>query len=134
MTEHEVLELLSSYSAQQQGLLAQIISLHLVMVAAIYYFLHRSGVLMKLGVLALYTLGYATHAGLLYNVSTNVVAARAQLDLISQAYASVSPITQNILSREGWTDWSAIVANVCLATLWFGTVGFLFFWKRPAER
>ncbi len=40
-------------------MIARMISLHLVLIAAVFYFLHRSGTAMKVAVFTLYFLGNA---------------------------------------------------------------------------
>lgn len=134
MSEHDILDLLQSYSDAQQMMLAQVISLHLVMAAAIYYFLHRSGLAMKLGVLTLYALGNAIYVTHMYNASAQIIGAREHLAALAHA-GTVSPITQAVLLNTGqsWSNAAAIVTNVSFLALWLGTLYFLFFWKRPKE-
>jgi hypothetical protein len=134
MTEHEILELLQGYDDAQQMTIAQVISLHLVMAAAVFYFLHRSGFVMKLAVFVLYALGNAMYVTLMYNVSQRIIGAREQLGEIA-ASGAASPITEAVLRNTGesWNNAQAIVTNVSFLALWFGTAYLLFFWKRPKD-
>lgn len=134
MNEHDVLELLQSYSDAQQSMLAQVISLHLVMAAAIYYFLHRSGLRMKCAVFALYALGNAMYVAQMYNLSVQVIGARAHLRTIADV-GGASPITEAVLLNTGqaWSNAAAMITNTSFLALWLGTIYFLFFWKRPKD-
>lgn len=134
MSEHEVLELLQAYEASQREMIAQVISLHLVIVAAVFYFLHRSGLIMKIAVFALYALGNAIYVTQMYNASMQGVGARAHLAELRQA-GSVSHITEAVLQNTGeaWTNAAALATNFSFLALWIGATYFLFFWKRPKE-
>lgn len=136
-SEAETLQLLDSYSNAQTAILAQVISLHFALIVAVFYFLHRSGVVMKLAVFVLYTLGYALYFGLLHNLSIRVIAARADLQRMRDATGKVSNIADTVLytaSSEYW-NWVSVVAITALAALWFGAVYFVFVWKpHPARQ
>jgi len=134
VNEHDTLELLQSYNDAQMAMLAQVISLHLVMAAAIFYFLHRSGLAMKLAVFVLYALGNAIYVTQLYNASAQVVGAREHLMALSRL-GSVSPVTDAVLrtTGESWSNAAAVVTNVSFLALWLGTLYFLFLWKRPKD-
>ncbi len=135
MTEYEVLTLLSDIRSNQTTIIAQIVSLHLAMIVGIFYFLHRSGLRMKLAVLILYSLGYALHLGLIYETSVQILSARDDLVAIVQSGAALSSIGQAALreSETAFTNWVSVIGNISFLALWFGTVYFLFFWKRPKE-
>jgi hypothetical protein len=134
MSEHEILDLLQGYDAAQQSMIAQMISLHLVVIAAVFYFLHRSGLAMKAAVFALYALGNAMFVALMYNASSQVVGAREHLTALAAA-GEVSPITQAVLRNTGqsWSNIAAIITNVSILVLWIGTTYFLFAWRRPKD-
>lgn len=133
MSEYEILDLLTSVRADQSTLLGQIVSLHLAMVAGVFFFLHRAGMRMKLAVFVLYSLGYALFLGLIWQSSLIVAGARSDLiELASRdqgltrtgyaAFREIGPSFMNVVSTIG---------NTVLVALWFGTAYFLFFWKRP---
>ncbi len=134
MSEFEALDLLRGYDEAQRGMIAQVISLHLVMAAATYYFLHRSGVAMKLAVFGLYALGNAVYVALMYNVSAQIIGLRDLLRTMAEA-GDVTPITQAVLHNTGasWANASSIITNFSFLALWAGTIYFLFFWKRPSD-
>jgi hypothetical protein len=131
MSEAEILSLLENYTEQQTQLIIQVVSLHFALVVAVFYFLHRSGLVMKLAVFALYTLGNSLFLGLIYNISLKVVAARQDLVNLQDSGASLSVISQTVLaSLQPYTNLVSIIANVAFAALWFGAIYFLFFWKK----
>lgn len=133
MTEYEILDLLGNIRATQAAIIAQIVSLHLVMIVGIFYFLHRSGLRMKLAVLVLYSLGYALHLGLIAQMSAQIVGARADFaDLLARnGELTGMGAAMFELTTTTFTNWVSIVANISFVALWFGTAYFLFFWKRP---
>lgn len=134
MSEQEVLQILIALDQSQRDMIAQVISLHLVMAAAVFYFLHRAGLAMKLAVFVLYALGNAMYVALMYNASLQVVGAREQLQAIASA-GQASPITLAVLraTGEAWNNAASIITNASFLALWLGAIYFLFFWKRPAE-
>lgn len=134
MSEYEILDLLSAIRADQSALIAQIVSLHLAMIAGIFFFLHRAGVRMKLAVFLLYTLGYTLFLGLMWQSSLLVVGARNDLIALAetgQRLSGMSYAAYREIGGPSFLNWVSIVANVAFVTLWFGTLYFLFFWKRP---
>lgn len=135
MSEAEILSLLATIQAEQPVLIAQVVSLHFAMIVGIFYFLHRSGLAMKLAVLALYTMGYALFIGILSNLSLQLAGARADLAAIAESGGQLSAIGRATLEQTTAPlhNWVSMLANVTLLVLWAGTVAFLFFWKRPPE-
>lgn len=134
MSEYEILDLLNTFHADQTVLLAQLISLHLALIVGIFYFLHRSGMAMKLAIFVLYTLGFAMHIGMLLNLSLLIVGAHHDLAALREA-AELSATAQAALEQtsRSFTNWVSIVGNLSLLALWLGTLYFLFFWKRPKD-
>jgi hypothetical protein len=132
MSEYEVLSLLGMIQGEQTVIIAQIVSLHLAMIVGIFYFLHRSGIVMKIAVLAVYTLGYALFIGLLSNLSLQLLGARADLIAITERGERLSGLGYATLQQTTAVlhNWVSLVANVTLLVLWLGTVSFLFFWKK----
>ena len=131
MSEAELLSLLENYTEQQTQLIIQVVSLHFALVVSVFYFLHRSGLVMKLAVFALYTLGNSMFLGLIYNISLKVVAARQDLVRLQEGGAELSAVSQTVLaSLQPFTNFVSIIANVAFVALWLGAIYFLFFWKK----
>lgn len=134
MTEAEILQLLENYTEQQTQLIIQVVSLHFALVVAVFYFLHRSGWIMKLAIFALYTLGNSLFLGLIYNLSIKVVAAREDLRAIEAGGATLSAISHTVLENlTPYVNVVSAIANISFVALWIGAVYFLFFWKRPTD-
>lgn len=131
MSEAEILMLLDKYTEQQTQLIIQVVSLHFALMVAVFYFLHRSGLVMKLAVFVLYTLGNSLFLGLIYQLSLRSVAAREDLIALQQGGAELSAISQVVLnSLQPYTNVVSIIANVSFVALWIGAIYFLFFWKK----
>src|SRR5262245_19475809 len=92
MSEYEILDLLTAVRADQASIIAQIVSLHLAMVAGVYFFLNRSGWRMKAAVFVLYSLGYALFLGLIWQSSLQVTAIRAELVALAEGGQRLSAI------------------------------------------
>jgi hypothetical protein len=71
--------------------------------------------------------------GLMVNQSDVVEAASRDLIALTESGARLSRLGYAALQQANETSWVNVVATVALVSLWFGTVFFLFFWKRPAQ-
>jgi hypothetical protein len=131
MTEAEILTLLESYTEQQMQLIIQVVSLHFALVIAVFYFLHRSGLIMKFAVFGLYTIGNLLFLGLIYNLSLKVVAVRQDLLALQERGVELSAISQTVLDNlRPFINVASMMANIAFVALWIGAVYFLFFWKK----
>lgn len=66
MSEAEILELFSEARTSIAFLVTQNIAIHFALIAGIFLFLNRAGILIKLGVFLLYTASYASLIGLYF--------------------------------------------------------------------
>lgn len=131
MSEYEILSLLENYTEQQMQLIVQVVSLHFALMVAVFYFLHRSGLIMKLAVFGLYTLGYSLFLGLIYNLSIEVVAAQQDLVALRQGGDDLSAISQAALNDlRPFVNVASVIGNTAFLALWAGAIYFLFFWKK----
>lgn len=131
MSEAEILSLLENYTEQQMQLIIQVVSLHFALVIAVFYFLHRSGLVMKFAVFALYTIGNLLFLGLIYNLSIKVVAARHDLLALQERGVELSAISLTVLDNlRPFINVASLMANIAFVALWIGAVYFLFFWKK----
>jgi hypothetical protein len=133
MSEYEILDLHAAATADQTAIIGLIISLHFAMIVGIFYFLHRSGAAMKVAILVLYTLGYALLLGLMFNQGTIVYGASRDLIALTQNGDRLSGIGYAALQQARNDALVNIIASVAMLTLWFGTIFFLFFRKRPKD-
>jgi hypothetical protein len=125
------LTLLESYTEQQMQLIIQVVSLHFALVIAVFYFLHRSGLIMKFAVFGLYTIGNLLFLGLIYNLSLKVVAVRQDLLALQERGVELSAISQTVLDNlRPFINVASMMANIAFVALWIGAVYFLFFWKK----
>lgn len=131
MSEAEILSLLENYTEQQMQLIIQVVSLHFALVIAVFYFLHRSGLVMKFAVFALYTIGNLLFLGLIYNLSIKVVAARYDLLQLRESGVELSAISLTVLENlRPFVNVASLMANIAFVALWIGAVYFLFFWRK----
>lgn len=130
MSEYEILSLYVAATADQTSTISLLISLHLALIVGVFYFLHRSGLVMKLAVFALYTLAFALLLGMLYNQGSLLLGASRDLVAITASGQRLSAMGYAALSQTRAEYWVNIVTSVSLCALWGGAVYFLIFWKK----
>jgi len=129
MTEAEILTHIAAARAHMDMALGQLIALHLAMVVGIFYFLHRAGLALKIGVFILYALGW-------YILVTSVSVTSQHLFGLYQDLQGtgeqISRESGQLLRAVGspWMTAYVVAFNAANLLLLAGTFGFLFFWKR----
>lgn len=133
MSEYELVQIVENAAAQLVVLLGQIIAINFAMIVAIYYFLGRAGLVLKLCAAFLYTLG--TLMFLLLAVRESNVSAAAAQALEAQPRAALSPVTRAMI--DFGDSPIALIMNIAINlsfwALWVGVFFLLFFWKRKGE-
>lgn len=131
MTEADLLEMVRASSAQIAALYAQLISISFAMVVAIYYFLNRARMTMKLLSFAIYLVGALMFIGLMLEESN---LKRVALDSLA-ALPEPSEATAGLLALQGgWLfQATAVFQNLGLWTLLASVAFLLFFWRRPQD-
>ena len=128
MTEFELVGIAEDAIAQIVLLVGQIIAINSAMIVAIYYFLSKAGLGMKLSAFFVYTLGSVMFFLLAIRESTISVAARVELEKIPEKLRS--EVTNGLLA---FSDSSISVVlsaatNLSVWALWLGVIYLLFFW------
>lgn len=132
MGEYELLDLLNRFHTSQNTVLAQLISLHLAIVVATFYFLHRSGLAMKIAIFSLYSLGGALFLGQMHSYSVQIVGARAELRALPELSAIGAAVIEN--AGPDYTNWISITGNIGMLAAWLGASAFLFLWKPSKDQ
>lgn len=132
MGETELLAILRETSAAIAGHYAQVISINFAMVVAVFYFLNRSGLAVKLLAYVIYLVGMFMFVGLMLEESNFK---RAALDALAAAPRErLSPFARSVLALQA--SWLFTATSVLLnAGLWLllGAVTWLLFgWRKPA--
>lgn len=129
MSEADLLEMARASSVQISALYAQLISMNFAMVVAIFYFLNRSRLTMKLLGFLIYLVGSLIFIGLMLEEAN---LKRVALGALA-ALPDPSPATQGLLALQaGWLfQATALFENLGLWTLIAAIAFLLFVWKRP---
>lgn len=133
MGETELIGLIRDVNAQYATLFGQIITINFAMIVAIYYFLHRAGLLFRAAAFGFYAVGMLALIGLMLeqaNYKAQALNALSALPTRSRIGDSVIAIQQS---------WLSEATNFFLnASLWvlFAAVAYLLFWWRgdPEKR
>lgn len=131
MGEPELIEAIRTSNAQVAALYGQVISINFAMVVAIFYFLNRSRLTMKLLAFLIYLIGMLMFVGLMLEESNiKRVALSALADL---AQADLSPLGAGLLAlHQSWLfAATAIFLNAGLWAMMLATAFLLFVWRKP---
>jgi hypothetical protein len=131
MSELDLLNLSRSITNDEVGWFAQVVTINFAMVVAIYYFLHRAKLLMKLFAFLAYTVGTLLYfAEILLESNLKLVTMRTLA-----ALPHPSDVTQEYVGLA--QSWLGDVAKVLFTgsfwVLWLGVIYLLFFWRRDED-
>ncbi len=131
MSEAELFEVVRSANAQIAALYGQVISINFAMVVAIYYFLNKSKLTMKLLGFLIYLIGMLMFIGLMLEES-NIK--RVALNALG-ALPEPSSATQGLLAlQSSWLfQTTAVFLNLGLWALMASIIFLLFIWRRPNQ-
>jgi hypothetical protein len=133
MTELDFLNLARSCGQTISSDFAQVITINFAMVVAIYYFLHRAGMGMRIFAFAIYTCGMLAYLGMMLLEANVGLAAYNALRAIPEAAQSL-PTRQLLAVHASWIGKTAsALLNLAYWVLWLGNGYMLFFWRKPHD-
>jgi hypothetical protein len=128
MTELDLLNLARAMTANEVALFTQIITITFAMIVAIYYFLHRASLTMKIFAFVAYSFGFFLFFGqMLIDSNTKLIVMTAQ-----QALPHPTAVTQEYLGvTESWLGHlTAFLFTGSIWILWLGVFFLLFFGRK----
>ena len=131
MTEFELIQLSEGATAQMVALITQIIAINFTMIVAIYYFLHRAGIWLKLSAFLLYLVGSLMFLLFAVRESNIVVGASRGLENLD----TLGTVGEALLGfgASGASGGLSLLINLLFWAMLLAIAALLFFWKRPAE-
>jgi len=132
MTEADLLYHFHLLREQLDETIMQIIGLTFALFIANYYFLHRSGLALKIGAFVLYFIGwyFFVISGMLTGQHLGGVV-RQLSELVDSKEAGTATKAVLSMMRSDTNTLYVFAANITNFILLFGAAGFLFFWKHP---
>lgn len=129
MTEAEILDQVIAARSYLDLTISQVIGLTVAMVVGVYYFLHRSGWMVKVGVFLLYALGWFVMASSAGITSRHLLGLYSELAALA-AQGPVSAASANVMQtmREPLGAAYMVATNIGASLLLLGAFVFLFFW------
>lgn len=131
MGEAELIDAIRSSNEQISALYGQVISINFAMVVAIFYFLNRSRLTMKLLAFLIYGIGMLMFIGLMLEESNIKRVALAALADLPQE--SLSTLANGVLAlHQSWLFVAtALFLNAGLWALILSVAFLLFVWRKP---
>jgi hypothetical protein len=134
MSELDLLNLARSVNEHQVSWFAQMITINFAMIVAIYYFLHRARLPLKVFAFFAYTVGMLVLVGEML-VETNVkVGVLRALRAIPPEHRAQPTINYLVVTDSWLVLVTRITFNLSMWLLWFGVLYLLFVWKRNSEQ
>lgn len=129
MSEAELIAIIRDVNAQYAALFGQVITINFAMIVAIFYFLHRTSLKLKLASFLFYTIGMLTLIGLMLQQANMKRLALQALEALPETQRSA--IGSGLLTIND--DWLFVASRVFLnGSLWvlFAVIAYLLFWWR----
>src|SRR5262245_8686336 len=133
MSGADLLALVRSTDQQIAALFGQMISITFAMIAAIYYFLNRARLTLKLLAFACYGVGMLAFFGMMLRESNIKAVALRAIESIPAATREPAVEGLRQLSQSWLFRDTALFMNVAHWVLWISVVYLLFFWRKPAD-
>ena len=127
MSELDLVTIIRGATQNEVAWFAQVITINFAMVVAIYYFLGRAGLGLRVFGFIAYMVGSLLFLGEML-IETNIKA--AALSALKAMPNLSAPSRQLVGVSEGWLGMAtAFVFNFAFWVLWIGIFYLLFFWK-----
>lgn len=123
MTEADLLELAAMSRANLGFLSTQIIAVQFALIAGIFLFLNRAGILLKLGILFLYSASYVALLSLYYWEQAAYVSVREAIQALPERSAASAAVIEWV---QGPGRSVSALVNVLSVANWIVVVFFLF--------
>ena len=123
MSEADLVELAAISRANLSFIVTQIIAVHFAIIAGIYLFLNRAGLLLKISVLVLYSAGYTGLLSLYFLEQTAYQGIREAIQSLPQSGAASAAVTD---WAEGSGRFVSTFAKGLFALAWLGITILLF--------
>ena len=129
MGESELIGVIRDVNAQYATLFGQIITINFAMIVAIYYFLHRAGLLFRIAAFGFYAIGMLALIGLMIEQAN--LKNQALIALAALAPGQRSQFGESVLAvHRSWVfEASSFFLNASLWVL-FAAIAYLLFWWR----
>ena len=129
MGEVELIGIIRDSNVQYASLFGQIITINFAMIVAIYYFLHRAPVKLKLAAFAFYAIGMLSLIGMMLTEANLKYRAIRALEALPRDH--LSSFSADYLAFR--TSWLAVATAAFMnISIWllFAVIAYLLFWWR----
>ncbi len=133
MSEVELLELGRSTTEHIANMFGQVITINFAMVVAIYYFLNRAPLVMKIFAYLVYLIGTGLFLGLMLQESNIKAAVLQALNALPAASLSLPTQRFMLVATNFLGVGTSLFENAAYWILCLGNFFLLFFWKKPAH-
>ena len=130
MNEYELLQIIQASRSQFVVLITQIVAVNFAMIVAIYYFLNRAGLPLKIAAFFLYLLGSFMFLALAIEQANVQNAVRDGLRELEAT--GLGPVGRQVIDSvvSPWATALEILVNLSYWALWICVSWLLFFWKK----
>jgi hypothetical protein len=133
LSELDLLNLARSTTEHEVTWFAQVITINFGMIVAIYYFLNRASVTLKVFAFIAYMIGMLVLLGeMLVEANTKVGVIEALRSLPPEQISR--PTIHYLAVHDSWiSSMTRITFNLSFWILWIGILYLLFWWKQPSR-
>ncbi|MFM7403503.1 MAG: hypothetical protein ACKO1N_05265 [Erythrobacter sp.] len=130
--EAELVAIIRDVNAQYAALFAQVITINFAMIVAVFYFLHRAPMRLKLASFVFYAVGMLTLIGLmLQQANLKALALKGLAALPENARSTVG--AGLLVVNEGWLFTASRLFLNCSLWVLFAVIAYLLFWWKGEQ-